>query len=159
MYRSLPTIALLLSSVLWLNGCAMMGFGRSYEKPEVSLANVEMLKANLWEQSFQLSLRVDNPNNRSLPIRGMQYQIYLNDARLATGVSDTHFNVPAYGSEYFELNVRSNLWRHIRDLVKMIDNQQPVDYRIEGHIRTGLFLSPTLTLHEQGTLDPINLSF
>lgn len=159
MHRSLPTLALLISSALWLSGCAMFGMGRSYEKPDIRLANVEMLRANLWEQTFKLSLRVDNPNDRSLPIRGMQYEIYLNEARLATGVSDTHFTVPAYGSEYFELNVRSNLWRHLRDVVKMIEDQQPVGYRIEGHIRTGLFLSPTLKLHEKGTLDPVNLRF
>jgi LEA14-like dessication related protein len=158
-HRSLPTLALLISCALWLSGCAMFGLGRSYEKPDISLANVEMLKANLWEQTFQLGLRVDNPNDRSLPIRGMHYEIYLNEARLATGVSDAHFTVPAYGSEYFELNVRSNLWRHIRDVVKMIEDQQPVSYRIEGHIRTGLFLSPTVTLHEKGMLDPVNLRF
>ena len=127
-------------------------------KPEIALANVEMLKANLWEQSFRLRLRVDNPNDRSLPIRGMQYQIYLNDARLATGVSDQAFTVPAYGSEYFELNVRSNLWRHIGDIVRLVETQQAIDYRIEGHIRTGLFFSPTLTLREKGTLDPADLS-
>ena len=159
MYKSWPTLTLLLSSVLWLSGCAMFGMGRSYEKPDISLANVEMLKANLWEQNFQLSLRVDNPNDRSLPIRGMHYEIFLNEARLATGVSDTHFTVPAYGSEYFELNVRSNLWRHVRDIVKMVEEQQPVSYRIEGHIRTGLFMSPAVTLHEKGTLDPVNLRF
>ncbi|MBL4611188.1 MAG: LEA type 2 family protein [Pseudomonas sp.] len=133
-------------------------FGPSYTKPEIALANVEMLKANLWEQSFRLRLRVDNPNDRSLPIRGMQYQIYLNDARLATGVSDQAFTVPAYGSEYFELNVRSNLWRHIGDIVRLVETQQAIDYRIEGHIRTGLFFSPTLTLREKGTLDPADLS-
>lgn len=147
----------LLISLLLSNGCAM--FGSSYIKPEVSLANVEMLKANLWEQSFRLRLRVDNPNDRSLPIRGMHYEIYLNNARLATGVSDQSFNVPAYGSEYFELNVRSNLWRHLRDMIKLVETQKPVDYRIEGHIRTGLLFSPTLTLREKGTLNPADLSF
>lgn len=148
---------ILVAGLSLLTGCAM--FGPSYAKPDVALANVEMLKANLWEQSFRLRLRVDNPNDRSLPIRGMQYEIYLNDARLATGVSDRAFTVPAYGSEYFELNVRSNLWRHVGDIVKLVERQQAVDYRIEGHIRTGLFFSPTLKLREEGSLDPADLSF
>ncbi len=156
MFRTISAIALVAVLSL-LNGCAL--FGPSYIKPDIALANVEMLKANLWEQSFRLRLRVDNPNDRSLPIRGMQYEIYLNDARLATGVSDQVFTVPAYGSEYFELNVRSNLWRHVGDIVKLIERQQVVDYRIEGHIRTGLLFSPRLTLSEKGTLDPANLSF
>lgn len=159
MLKSSSVALLLTCSMFWLQGCAYIGFGKSYTKPDVSLANVEMLKANLWEQSFRLRLRVDNPNSRNLPIRGMHYEIFLNDARLATGVSDSYFNVPAYGSEYFELNVRSNLWRHIRDLVKMVENQQPIDYRIEGHIRTGTFLSPSLKLRESGTIDPAKLSF
>ncbi|GGC85656.1 LEA type 2 family protein [Halopseudomonas salina] len=156
MFRTISVIALVAGLSL-LTGCAL--FSPSYTKPDIALANVEMLKANLWEQSFRLKLRVDNPNDRSLPIRGMQYQIYLNDARLATGVSDQIFDVPAYGSEYFELNVRSNLWRHVGDIVKLIENQQPVDYRIEGHIRTGLLFSPRLNLREKGTLNPADLSF
>ncbi len=147
----------LLGALFWLSGCAM--FGQSYSKPEIRLADVEMLKANMWEQSFRLRLRVDNPNSRSLPIRGMHYQVYLNDARLATGVSDRPFTVPAYGSQYFDLEVRSNLWRHLGDLARMVDRQQAVTYRIEGHINTGMFFSPRLTLREQGTLDPANMKF
>jgi LEA14-like dessication related protein len=148
---------LLLGTLFWLSGCAMLG--QSYSKPEVRLANVEMLKANMWEQSFRLRLRVDNPNSRALSIRGMHYEVHLNDARLATGVSDQHFTVPAYGSQYFDLDVRSNLWRHLGDLARIADRQQPVTYRIEGHIRTGMFFSPRINLREQGTLDPANLKF
>ena len=150
-------LAVLLAGLFSLNGCAV--FNRSYTEPEVTLANVEMLKSNLWEQSFRLRLRVDNPNDRNLPIRGMHYRVYLNDMRLATGVTDRAFNVPAYGSEYFDVTVRSNIWRHLGDLVKLVEHQQPVDYRIDGHISTGLFWAPRLSLHEEGTLDPADLSF
>lgn len=145
------------ASVLLLSGCAV--FGQGYTKPDIQLANVEMLRSNLWEQSFRLRLRVDNPNDRKLPVRGMQYRVYLNDARLATGVTNQPFDVPAYGSEYFELDVRSNLWRHLADLVKLVERQQPVDYRIEGHISTGMFWAPKLTLQEHGTLDPSDMRF
>lgn len=150
------TLWLLLVSLLSLNGCAV--FNRSYVEPEISLADVEMLKSNLWEQSFRLRLRVDNPNDRNLPIRGMQYQIYLNNARLATGVTDRAFDVPAYGSEYFDLTVRSNIWRHLRDLLKTVESQKPIDYRITGHISTGYFWAPRINLNQAGTLDPANLS-
>lgn len=150
-------LIILLAGLCGLNGCAV--FDRSYTEPEVQLANVQMLKSNLWEQSFRLRLRVDNPNSRNLPIRGMHYQVYLNNMRLATGVTDKAFNVPAYGSEYFDVTVRSNIWRHLGDLVKLVEHQQPVNYRIDGHIRTGLFLSPKLTLREEGTLDPSDIRF
>ncbi|SDS76672.1 LEA14-like dessication related protein [Halopseudomonas xinjiangensis] len=150
---------LMLLGMSSLSGCAALGLGPSYTKPEIALANVEMLKSNLWEQSFQLRLRVDNPNDRVLPIRGMHYVVYLNDTKLATGVSDSTFDVPAYGSEYFHLNVRSNLWRHLGDLAKMVERQQAVDYRLEGHIRTGFFLSPKINLKEEGSLDPSEMRF
>lgn len=147
----------LLAVLFGLYGCATLD--RSLSKPDVRLANVQMLKANLWEQSFRLHLRVDNPNSRSLPIRGMQYQVYLNDMRLATGVTDKSFDVPAYGSEYFDITVRSNIWRHVGSLIKLVEDQKPVHYQINGHIRTGLLFSPKLTLHEEGSLDPSELSF
>lgn len=150
-------LAVLLMGLLGLNGCAVLD--RSYTEPDVQLANIEMLKSNLWEQSFRLRLRVDNPNSRNLPVRGMHYQVYLNDMRLATGVTDRAFDVPAYGTEYFDVTVRSNIWRHLSDLVKLVEHQQPVNYRIDGHIRTGLFLSPKLTLQEEGTIDPADMRF
>ena len=156
MMRSTALLFVLLTGMLALQGCAV--FNRSYTEPEVTLANVEMLKANLWEQSFRLRLRVDNPNDRSLPVRGMHYQIHLNNMRLATGVTDRSFNVPAYGSEYFDITVRANIWRHLGPLLRLAENPQPIDYRIDGHIRTGLFWAPRLTLREQGTLDPADLS-
>ena len=156
MLRSTGLTLLMLLGLFSLQGCAM--FSRSYSEPEVTLANVEMLKANLWEQSFRLRMRVDNPNDRSLPVRGMQYQVYLNGMRLATGVADRHFTVPAYGSEYFDLTVGSNLWRHLGGLLDMVEHQQPVDYRISGHINTGLFWARRLNLDEQGTLDPADLN-
>lgn len=156
MPQRLMVISLTILSLMLISGCASLR--PSYNKPDISLANVEMLRANLWEQSFRLQLRIDNPNDRNLPIRGMHYQVYLNDIRLATGVSDNHFDVPAYGSEYFELNVRSNLWRHLADLGKLVENRQPVAYRIEGHIRTGLLIAPTITLRESGSLDPAKLN-
>ncbi|UAW97648.1 LEA type 2 family protein [Halopseudomonas nanhaiensis] len=159
MFARQMAIWILLLGASSLSGCAALGLGRSYTKPDIALANVEMLKSNLWEQSFQLRLRVDNPNDRVLPIRGMHYVVYLNDTRLATGVSDSTFDVPAYGSQYFDLNVRSNLWRHLSDLAKMVDRQQAIDYRLEGHIRTGFFLSPKINLKEEGSLDPSAMRF
>jgi len=74
--------------------------GRSYEKPDISPANVEAVpQAILWT-NFQLILRVDNPNDRSLPIRGMHYEIFLKEAPCtASGYALT---VPAYGSGIFE---------------------------------------------------------
>ncbi|MCO5785353.1 hypothetical protein DHB74_03165 [Pseudomonas sp. G11-1] len=150
-------LTVLLTGLFSLNGCAV--FDRSYTEPEVHLANVEMLKSNLWEQSFRLRLRVDNPNDRNLPVRGMHYQVYLNNMRLATGVTDRAFDVPAYGTEYFDVTVRSNIWRHLSDLLKLVEHQKPIDYRIEGHISTGLFLSPKLTLREEGTINPSDMSF
>ncbi|SDT95857.1 LEA type 2 family protein [Halopseudomonas salegens] len=156
MPQRILVISLTMFGLMLLSGCAILNPG--YSKPDIHLANVDMLKSNLWEQSFRLQLRIDNPNDRSLPIRGMHYQVYLNDIRLATGVSNNHFDVPAYGSEYFELNVRSNLWRHIVDIGKLVENRQPVTYRIEGHIRTGLFMARTITLRESGSLDPADLN-
>ncbi|MFZ2290111.1 MAG: LEA type 2 family protein [Halopseudomonas yangmingensis] len=154
MFRITPALGTLMLC-LWLTGCASIG--GHWDKPDVRLADVQMLKGNLWEQQFRVRLRVDNPNPRALPIRGMQYQIHLNDARLATGVSDRHFNVPAYGSEYFDIEVRSNLWRHIGDLIRLVDQQQPIEYRVDGHIRTGLWMAPRLNLEQRGTLNPDNL--
>lgn len=76
-------------TILWaatlalpLSGCAASRF----ETPDLKVGNVEMQKGDLFEQRFKVDLRVLNPNDRALPVKGITAKIDLNGEEFAQAV-------------------------------------------------------------------------
>ncbi|BAU47631.1 hypothetical protein SVA_1052 [Sulfurifustis variabilis] len=101
-----------------LAGCA--GLTGPLEPPNVSLVDLRVLDAGLFEQRYGLTLRVQNPNPVAMPITGMEYKLSLNDVDFGRGVSQQAANVPAYGESVLEVEVVSNIF----DLVQRVQDLQ-----------------------------------
>lgn len=144
---------LLLSVVLGLTGCSSW-FVSDVRDPEIHLLDVETVRARLMQQRFVLHLRIDNPNDSSLQVRGLTYAVRLNDLLLAEGESDQWFRVDANSRRTFEVEVRTNLWRHAKPIARMLRQHKPLDYRLEGTLRTGLFFPRNLHLSRSGEIIP-----
>jgi LEA14-like dessication related protein len=139
-----------------LSGCS--GTSARFKDPEVRLVKVDVVKARLLEQQFTLRFRIDNPNDFSLPVRGLDYIVHLNGVPLATGESSTRFTVPAYGHHNFSVPVRTNLWRHLRQVVKALDKpDQPIPYRLQGRVKTGWMFGRSVHLSRNGEIIPGDL--
>ena len=103
--------------VLSLAACA--GPRGPVQPPHVSLVDLRVIDVKLFEQRYGLQLRVQNPNNVSLPIVGMDYVVRLNGTEFGKGVSRESVSVPAYGESIIEVPVVSNvwsLWQRLQDL-------------------------------------------
>jgi LEA14-like dessication related protein len=147
-------ICIILSLLLGLSGCVSW-FTGDFQPPEVRLIEVEVVKAKLLEQRFTLRFRVDNPNPSELPIRSLSYAIHLNGTRLAEGESSQWFSVPANGHTEFEVPVRTNLWRHLKNIVKALeDPDQPIRYSLRGEVKTGLLFGRSVHLQRNGEIIP-----
>lgn len=136
------TIALIVLTLLssGLSGCASW-FVSDFQDPSVHLIKVDVIKARLHEQRFSLRFRIDNPNDSALAIRGLIYDIQLNEVPLAAGESNRSIEVPAHGRREYEVSVRTNLWRHLKKLVKSLeDTSQPIRYQLRGEVKAGSFL-------------------
>ncbi|TWI53051.1 LEA14-like dessication related protein [Pseudomonas duriflava] len=148
-------ISLGLFLLFGLTGCSW--FGRSFEDPEVQLTQVDLVKARLWGQEFLLHFQVENPNSRELPIRGLSYTVYLEEIPLAHGETGQHFTVPANGSKDFTVPVQTNLWRYMKDVVRMIKRtHDPIHYRLDGEIKTGLMFGRSVYISRSGEIVPNN---
>ncbi|MBK7953510.1 MAG: LEA type 2 family protein [Candidatus Accumulibacter sp.] len=73
-------------SILLLSACA--GLGGLAQKPEVSVAALNLVQMGLFEQRFALKLRIQNPNDVELRINGLSFEIELNGKSFITGLSD-----------------------------------------------------------------------
>ncbi len=147
---ALPLLVVLLS----LNGCASF-FSQNFAKPGVELADIEVVHARLLEQQFNLYFRIDNPNDFSLPITGMDYEVELNGISLGKGHSSRLAKIPANGHAYITIPVHTNLWRHIRSVVSMLEKpDQKIHYSLQADIKSGLFFGKKVRVNRNGSLIP-----
>ena len=125
--RSLPLLLLAVA----LSGCAL--FLPKFETPKLYIVDVEVRRANFLEQQLRVRMRVENPNDRSLPIQGLSYTIYLDGQQFATGVSDASFVVPALGTAEFDMDVTANAAGALFSILSK-PRGEGIDYHMKGRV-------------------------
>lgn len=130
-----------------LGGCSL--FVPKISAPTLSIVNVELLKSDLWEQHLKVRMRVQNPNDRTLPVKGISYTIDVSGQPFASGVSGASFVVPANGEAEFDMNVTANM---AGALLKMLGHgADGIDYRIAGKVSLSEGLLRTVPFEQHGT--------
>ena len=146
------TAALLL--IVGLSGCASW-FESSDKDPGVRLERVELIQAKLLEQRFKLHFRVYNPNDSTLTVRGISYKVYLGPILLTEGEHSQWFSVDPKGTADYVVPVRTNMWQHVKPLVKLLESpDEPIPYRLEGTLETGLFYGNDVHVMRKGEIIP-----
>ena len=137
-------------ATLLLSGCSL--FVPKFETPQLSVVNVEMQKSDLWEQRMKVRMRVVNPNDRPIPVKGLTVALEVQGEQLAHGVSGASFNVPALGEAEFDMNMTANMaGALIRLLGKGDQVRDQVDYRITGKISLSEGLLRSIPFEDHGT--------
>ena len=144
----------LLGLIVFLPACSSM-FVSDFRDPRIHLARVEVVRAKLLEQRFNLYFRVENPNSFSLDIEDLSYNVYLNEIKLASGQSNLSYTLAANSTTTIKVPVRTNLWRNLKQVIKMLKNpDQPISYRLEGQIEAGSWFSRSVHLARSGEIIP-----
>jgi LEA14-like dessication related protein len=125
----------LIASGLFCALAACSGLSGITQKPEISLAGIELVDFGLFEQRFKLGLRIQNPNDVALPIQGLSFDVELNGQHFAKGVSDQAVTVPRFGEAVLTVTATSNLGNVLRQLNELQKSgRQRADYRISGRL-------------------------
>ncbi len=128
--------ALVLLFLTGLTACSTLP-GRP-EPPRVNLVGLQLVSVDLFEQRYQVRLRVKNPNAFELPIRGIDFQLEINGQDFAEGVSNQSVNVPAYGEQVIALEVSSSLLQVFRQLQSLENGRSPgFRYQLNGSVAIG----------------------
>jgi len=128
--RAMRSVQLLLVAVA-LSGCAL--FVPKLATPRLNIVDIEVVKANFLEQRLRVRMSVENPNDRSLPIQGLSYTVYLSGQEFATGVSDASFVVPALGTAEFNMDVTANAAGALFAVFSK-PRGQGIDYHMKGRV-------------------------
>ena len=135
----------------WMAGCA--GLGQPLETPRISLSNIQMLEASGMESAFLVQLRVQNPNDVDLDIRGVECDVKINGEPFAYGMSNTPVRVPAFGSDTVPVKVYTSVIDIFRGLLNL-QGREDLSYQIKGKVRMGggAFLPSSLPFDSKGTI-------
>jgi len=121
------------------------------EPPQVSLADFRLLPGGLFEQKFELDLRVTNPNNFDLPLEGLTFKLALNDKPFAQGVSDASVTVPRLGEARVPV-LASTTVLDILQQALTLGQSADLTYRLEGLAYLGGLTSRTVPYERSGKL-------
>lgn len=147
------------TAVLWicllsLAGCA--SFGPRLEAPTLQIADLEIVKGDLFEQRLRARVRVQNPNAQELRVRGITYSIELGGEELGRGLSGSSFVVPAQGEAEFDMTITANLAGTLLRLVerarKADGSPSELSYRLRGEVRLERGIVRTVPFERTGSL-------
>jgi LEA14-like dessication related protein len=138
------------AGVLLAAACAL---APRFETPKLSIVGVQLLDADLLEQHLRVRMRVENPNDRALPVGGIEYTIELDGERFASGVSDASFVVPANGQAQFDMSVTTNLAGTLLKLLARTGDAlgSEVPYHIAGKVSLSQGWLRSIPFEERGS--------
>ena len=122
------------------------------EPPQLSVVGLEVVKADLLQQQLRVRMHVHNPNDRALPVRGIDYTVQVGGEEFAHGDSDRDFTVPALGDFEFDVNVYANAAPVVLKYA-LGGRREPVPYRIVGKVRLASGLIRNVPFDQSGELD------
>ena len=135
-----------------LVSCATMP--KEYETLIVHITEMTPKDMAIFEQRFNVKLRIQNPNDVEFSINGLRFEIQLNEREFANGMSGQRIAVPRFGSEVVETEVFTTLGSFLRQVQELNKaGGQKVRYRLKGTAfvdAPGAFKAP---FDEQGEID------
>ncbi len=127
---------------------------KDFEVPRVNISDMTPKEMAIFEQKFDVKLRIQNPNNSDLSINGLKFDIELNEREFANGMSGQRLVVPRFGSEVVDVEVFTTLGSFLRQVQSLNSGgSQKVRYRLKGTAfvdSPGVFKAP---FDESGEID------
>jgi LEA14-like dessication related protein len=139
----MPVAALLLVA-----GC---GGITNLKAPELNVVDVKLLGGDLSGQQLRVRMRVTNPNDRELPVKGITYRMEVGGEQFASGESESSFVVPALGATEFDMSMNADMAGAVFRLLgsgRKLDN---VDYRLSGKVSLSSGMLRSVPFDQKGS--------
>jgi LEA14-like dessication related protein len=149
----LPRVPHLIIVSLLLAGCTLLS--PKFEKPDLSVLSVSLAGGTLLEQNFRVRLRIHNPNDRTLPIKGLNAELHVGGEPVASGKMDHPFVVAALGDTDFDMTIKANMALALLQLSQHADHRdQGIAYELTGEVALDLPFFRAMSFSRSGMLSP-----
>jgi LEA14-like dessication related protein len=114
-------------------GCA--GLGKYREPVRVTVSDIRVLETTMLEQLYAVTLRIQNPNEHPLAVRGGSFDLEINGRSFGSGVSDAAVTVPPFSDAKIEVRMVSTLFGMLRLIQSFQERErQSLEYDISGRL-------------------------
>ena len=147
--QPVPRLLALLVLAALLSACSLM----QLKAPDVTPTTVEVVDVQLTQQKFNVGLHVQNPNDRSLPIKSANCTLQIQGVDVGRGETTEPFEVPAHGESDINMVVTTNLATSVPNLVmRLFTNGEMPSYRLSGSVNPDITLLPPIPFSKSGQL-------
>ena len=137
------------ATVALLGGCAL---APKLTTPQLTIVGVKLEGSDLLAQRLKVRVHVQNPNDRTLPVKGIDYTLDVDGQPFASGESAGSFVVPALGEAEFDMNVTTNMaGTLVRLLARSSEARASVPYRLSGKIALSQGWLQSIPFEQHGT--------
>lgn len=120
----------------------------------MALVDVRLHDLTLFEQRYRLTLRLNNPNNRDLPVQQIYYEVFFEGERFAEGASVAPFTLPALGESRVDVIVSTSLLRSARHAASLLQSgRESLAYEMRGYAIVDLPLAGRVPFSDSGKLE------
>lgn len=120
---------------LTLAGCASLP---GFERPDVTLVNLSIENATVFETEGRVTLRVINADENPLTVTGTSINLYLDGKKIGRAVSPERLQVDGLSTATLEAPLYiSNLALGRRVFTVLTQQRAGVDYEIRGKLTLG----------------------
>ena len=140
------------AAMLALVACTGLG---DLKTPELEVLGIKMLSTDMFAQRFTLRMHVKNPNDIELPVRGIDYKLFLMGDQFAEGLTNEPFVLPAMGEAEFDMNVTTNFVSSLGRLISRMGGGklEDVDYELAGTLMIDKGMVRKIPFNKRGTVD------
>jgi LEA14-like dessication related protein len=141
-------VGLVALPLIALSGCAALP---KFESPKLSVVALKVQGGDFFSQRLQVRMRVQNPNTRELPVKGISYRIEVGGSELGQGLTNTPFVVPAMGEAEFDVQVTTNVAGMLARLLSR-KKSDALDYRLVGEVALSSGFLRRIPFDERGSV-------
>lgn len=142
----------LLGCLLAVTGCAMTS---NLQAPKISIVSVNMTSADVFSQQFRVHVHVQNPNTLALPVKSIEYELFLQGDSFAEGNTEQPFVVPALGEAEFDTVINTHFTSSLMRLLGKLNERDgnKVQYNFVGKVHLTKGVLRNIPFNEQGSVD------
>ncbi len=135
--------------------CSSCMLTSDLQPPKLTIISVSMVSADVFSQQFRVHLHVQNPNALELPVKSIEYQLFLQGDDFADGTSEQPFVVPAHGEAEFDTAISTNFVSSIVRLLGTLNNNgdNKVQYTFVGKLHLAKGMMRNIPFNETGKVD------
>ncbi len=133
---------MLVAMIMALSSCSN-GIKGVAEPPQISVYNVRMAGLSILERSANavIALRIKNPNSFSIPLRGLDYGLSLNNIKVAEGSVEKNLTITGHEDRIIEIPISFKLGSLIKAVPDVLRTRK-FTYDLSGHTRFPLIAVP-----------------